>query len=154
MYGILLRLDAGRQQRVGTDPLKKLLNPSVYQAVKAKRSKLNASTDVTNPFAPTLVRPSFYPDYFRATEIRILYWKVKNHPEMHDLSRVFIDTDSRIVFEFDNSVNGIEPELDEILKAHGHYEFTDPKKSGNRISYCVTAVGYAPLPQREFGDEE
>lgn len=154
MYGILLRLDAGRQQRVGTDPLKKLLKPEVYDAIQQKRSKLNASTDVTNPFAPTLVRPSFYPEYFRATEIRTLYWMVKNHPEMHGLTRVFIDTDSRIVFEFDETSKEIEQSLDSVLKIHGHFEFTEQKVSSNRISYCVTAVEYAPMPQMETGDDE
>ena len=142
MYGILLRLDSGRQKRVGTDPLKKLLSASVYQEVKKRSTKLNASMLPTSPFVPTLIRPSFYPDFFRATEIRTLFWKVKNLPDMHGLTRVYVDPDSRIVFEFDTMTDGTLDNLTRTLRSFGHYQFSDPKVSGKKISFDVHAEEY------------
>lgn len=144
MYGILLRLDSGRQQRVGADPLSKLLSPEIYSKVKTRRSPLNASTAVTSPFAPTLVRPSFYPDYFRATDIRTLFWMVRNHPEMHGLQRVYVDEKSRIVFQFDVVDTSTMPDaLSKVLQAHGHFEFVDRQVSGNSISFAVKSGFYS-----------
>lgn len=143
MYGILLRLDAGRQKRVGTDPLAKLLKPEVYKAAKAQRRALNASSEITSPFAPTLVRPSFYPDYFRATDIRTLYWKVRNHPDLHNLTRVFVNEDSRIVFEFSATDAATQDNLERVLKSCGHFEFSDPRKSSNTISFAIQEGSYA-----------
>lgn len=151
MYGILLRLDAGRQQRVGSDPLAKLLKPETYAAVKARHAKLNASTDYTSPFAPTLVRPSFYPDYFRATDIRTLFWKVKNMDGLHELKRLYIDKDSRIVFEFgesDTSMSDMGDLLDKALSAMNYFEFTDKQVSGKSISYTVSKGAY-PIGEGE-----
>lgn len=144
MYGIILRLDAGRQQRVGTEPLQKLLSPAVYKKVQERRSSLNASVSVLNPFAPTLVRPSFYPDYFRATDIRTLFWKVKNFDGLHNLHKVYVDENSRIVFEFDDNVAAEQAEaLTRVLKDYGHFEFVEPKQSGTKVTYTVQSGSYA-----------
>lgn len=146
MYGILLRLDSGRQKRVGTDPLKKLLPASVYSQISKRDTKLNASMKMESPFVPTLVRPSFYPDYFRATEIRTLYWKLKNYPNLHGLIRVYVDSDSRICFEFDDMDENTKENLSGLLSMFGHSEFSDPKVSGKVISYEVNRVAY---PKKE-----
>lgn len=142
MRGILLSMDAGRQQRVGTEPLKKLLSPAMYAKVLEKETKLNASMMPTTPFAPTLVRPSFYPEYFRATEIRTLFWKVKNLPGLHGLTRVYVDPDSRVVFQFDDMDDSTSKRLLQALYDFGHYEFSRPKVTGSNISYDVTMVEY------------
>lgn len=152
MYGILLRLDAGRQKRVGNDPLAKLLKPSVYSAVKEKRTALNASTATTSPFAPTLVRPSFYPEFFRATDIQTLYWKVRNHSDLHDLTRVYVDEDSRVVFEFTEVTDNTESALKDVLYACGHLEFTDPKIASNTISFAVQTGSYSSAQAGESDD--
>lgn len=144
MYGILLRLDSGRQKRVGTDPLSRLLKPEVYKKIKTIRSNLNASTAVTSPFAPTLIRPSFYPDCFRATDIRTLYWKVRNHNDLHGLKRVYVDENSRVVFEFSELVDSkVEQSLIRVLKACGHFEFVDPKTVSNSVSFALQSDSYS-----------
>lgn len=144
MYGFLLRLDSGRQQRVGTDPLKKVLSPAAYKAVQERKMGLNSSVAPTNPFAPTLVRPSFYPEYFRATDIRTLYWKVRNDSDLHSLEAVTVDPNSRVVFTFSDKVDdNIAATLDDVLKAYGHYEFVDPKVQAKSISYAVQTASYS-----------
>lgn len=146
MYGILLRLDSGRQMRVGTDPLAKLLKPEVYKAITSRRTSMNASLATTSPFAPTLIRPSFYPEYFRATDIRTLYWKVKNHPELHSLLRVLVDENSRICFVFSVSGKEVSDALSEVLMSYGHFEFLDPKIDNDTVSYKVQTDAYQSYP--------
>lgn len=142
MYGILLRLDSARQQRVGTDQLKQLLSAKTFSKISKGRSALNASVAVTSPFAPTLVRPSFYPEYFRATDIRTLFWKIKLFDGLHNLAKIWIDENSRVVFEFADTPAADQIEkLNEVLKAYGHYQFTEPSVSGKKVTYTVHMNG-------------
>lgn len=134
MYGYILRLDADRQKRVGTNQLQKLLKPEVYNAIKTKETKLNSSCDYRSPFAPTIVRPSFYPTFLRATDIRTIYWKIKNHTEFHDLDRLYVDLDSNLIFEFSNELTEDRASrLLEILTIYNHYAPTIHEHSNRTI---------------------
>ena len=134
MYGYILRLDADRQKRVGTNQLQKLLKPEIYNAIKSKETKLNSSCDYRSPFAPTIVRPSFYPTFLRATDIRTIYWKIKNHTEFHDLERLFVDLDSNLVFEFSEELTQDKVDrLLEVLTLFNHYA-PEIKESHNKTA--------------------
>lgn len=152
MYGIILRLDADRQQRVGDDFLTRLLPQATLNKLSAKRTSLNASAKVTSPFAPTLVRPSFYPDYFRATDIRTLFWKVRVYPELHNLTRVYVDEESRVVFEFTEFTDNTQAALESVLRGYGHVEFTDVKVRKNSLSYAVRGADYSATQAGEVSE--
>lgn len=138
MYGFCLKLDAGRQKRVGTNPLKKLLKPDVYAAVINQETKLNASKDYTSPFAPTIVRPEFYPSFLRATDVRTIFWKVKNHTEFHNLIRTYVDTDSKLVFEFSDTVTKEQcTRLCELLESYAHFDICLDKYSGKKVLFNI-----------------
>lgn len=153
MYGILLRLDAGRQSRVGSDVLKRLLSSKAYNQLKQRPRKLNASSAVTSPFAPTLIRPSFYPDYFRATDIRTLFWKVKNYGGLHGLKRVYVDEDSRVVFVFDDSAKDLVDPLVNVLRGYAHFEFIDPEVKSDSISFKILSGSYSTAEAGEVDDQ-
>lgn len=138
MFGSIIRLDAGRQARVGTNQLQQLLSPDAYLKACARRQKLIASAAAPLPFAPTLVRPSMYPDYFRATDIRTLYWKIRNFDGLHSLSKVYVDEHANVIFEFPDAVQPKTAEtLASVLRHFGHMEFIDPVVADNRITYKI-----------------
>jgi len=141
MYGILLRLDAGRQQRVGTDVLKRILSPSAYKALSQRPRALNSSLSDTMPFAPTLMRPAMYPERFRVTELRTLFWKLKNMKGLHSLAAVTFEDPEHIVFKF--SDKAAEKELTEALCLCGHCELINPQISGKEVSYELAPEGYS-----------
>lgn len=138
MFGSILRLDAGRRSRVGTRQLQELLSPDAYLKACVVHQKLNSSAAAPLPFAPTLVRPSLYPDYFRATNIRTLYWKIKNFDGLHDLAKVYVDENADVTFEFPyRPTEKILSTLNSVLKHFGHTEFTDPTVVGRKITYKI-----------------
>lgn len=153
MYGILLRLDAGRQSRVGTDVLKRLISSKAYSQLKKRPRKLNASSATTSPFAPTLIRPSFYPDYFRATDIRTLFWKVKNYDGLHGLKRVYVDEDSKVVFVFDGPAKNLVNPLVRVLRGYAHFEFVDPKVKSDSVSFTILSGSYSTAEVGEGDDQ-
>lgn len=151
MFGTILSLDAGRQQRVGTDVLSKLLKPETYEALKARRNALNCSAKAPLPFAPTLVRPAMYPEFFRVTELRTLFWKIKNMEGFHDLHSVSFKDAEHIVFNFSDSISGRKDDLARALKACGHIELVEPKVSGKNVTFTVLNEGSYTEPE---GEEE
>ena len=136
MFGHILRLDAGRQQRVGTNPLQLLLSAKAYKEAKKRERRLNASVYNPAPFAPSIVRTSLYPDYFRGTDLRTLYWKVKNFDGLHGLSKLYIDEQNNVIFEFDKDIDPeVAVKLSDVLANFNHSELKDPRVSGNKIVY-------------------
>ena len=56
---------------------------------------------------------------------------------------MFINKDNSVVFEFENTVTKENvDDLTRILKGFGHYEFTNPEKSGKKVGYDVTEISY------------
>lgn len=148
MYGIILRLDAGRQARVGKEPLEKLLGKETYKKVKEQRRGLNASQDYSNPFAPTLVRPSLYPDYFRGTGVQTLFWKIKNFNDMHELEQIQIDNEGKVTFTFSSAVDqALSDRLDALLKVCGHPELESPSISGKKLVYVPRSAFYSAVKE-------
>ena len=137
MYGVILRLDAARQQRIGGDYLSRLIPKTTLKKIESKLSRLNSSSTGLMPFAPTLMRPSFYPEFFRATDVRTLFWKLKLYNGLHGLTRVFVDENSRVVFEFDKLDEATVSVLDSVLKGYGHFEFTEPKQTKTQMTYSI-----------------
>lgn len=138
MYGYLLKLDAGRQQRVGCNQLKQLLRPETYKKVMMKENKLNASMDGTAPFAPTLIRPAFYPSFLNATDIKTIYWKIKNHTNFHDLNKVYINKDQDLVFEFEDEVVADDADyLQELLLSYSHYNVLLKDYTKNKVIFEI-----------------
>lgn len=143
MYGKILRLDSARQNRIDPNGFMQLFSAKAQRALKESDTKLNSSYVGTTPFNPTLVRQSMYPDFFRGTGLKTLFWKLKNFPDLRELKRVFINKDNSVVFEFENTVtNENVDDLTRILKGFGHYEFTNPEKSGKKVGYDVTEISY------------
>lgn len=143
MYGKILRLDSARQNRIDPDGFMQLFSAKAQAALRTGDTKLNSSYVGTTPFNPTLVRQSMYPDFFRGTGLKTLFWKLKNFPDLRELKRVFVNKDNSVVFEFENTVTKENvDDLTRILKGFGHYEFTNPEKSGKRVGYDVTEQAY------------
>lgn len=143
MYGKILRLDSARQNRVDPNGFMQLFSKKAQAALKYNDTKLNSSYVGTNPYNPTLVRQSMYPDYFRGTGLKTLFWKLKNYPDLRELKRVFINKDNSVVFEFENTVTDENvDDLNRILKGFGHYEFTNAEKSGKKVGYDIVDNAY------------
>lgn len=142
MFGNILSLDAGRQQRVGTDVLAKLLKPETYEALKARRNALNCSMRAPLPFAPTLVRSVMYPEFLRVTQLKTVFWKLKNMEGLHDLQSVAFKDDEHLVFTFTESISGRKDAIIEAVRACGYQELEDPKVSGKNITFTISANKY------------
>lgn len=143
MYGIILRLDADRQARVGKEPLRKLLGDATYDKLLAQKRELNSSLDYNNPFAPTIMRRSLYPDYFRGTDVRTLFWKIKNFDDMHDLSKIQVDQSGAVTFTFENTAStDLANRLTDLLRICNHPEFVTPKVSGKTVTYQPESATY------------
>lgn len=152
MYGKILRMDCARQNRVNPNGFLKLFSAANQKTIKQLDTKLNCSY-IPNAFNPQLVRQSRYPDYFRGTGLQTLFWKLKNFPDLHSMSRVFINKDQSVVFEFEETVTDeIEASLTHLLKGFGHMEFTNPERSGKRIGYDVSTDSY-PLETEDTTGE-
>lgn len=142
MYGKILRLDSARQNRVNPNGFLKLFSEKSQTRIKSMDTKLNSSY-IPNAFNPQLVRQSRYPDYFRGTGLQTLFWKLKNFPDLHSMTRVFINKDNSVVFEFEDKVtNEMQASLTHLLRGFGHMEFTNPQKNRNRIGYDVSTDEY------------
>lgn len=138
MYGYILRLDAGRQSRIGTEPLKKLLSSTAYSAILKNETRLNAGRDIQSPFAPTIIRPEFYPAFLRATDVRTIFWKTKNTSDFQDLIRAYVDTDSTLVFEFKNTVSKEKATaLCEFLEHSDFLELQYKDMSGKKVKFDI-----------------
>lgn len=143
MYGSILRLDSARQNRVDPNGFLKLFSKKAQSKIKRMDTKLNSSYIGNSPFQPGLVRQAMYPDYFRGTGLQTLYWKLKNFPDLHNMSRIFINKDNSVVFEFEDTVTQeIEDNLVRLLRGFGHCEFRNPEKSGKRIGFDVLTDSY------------
>ena len=143
MYGKILRLDSARQNRINPSGFLSLFSDKNQKIIAKFDTKLNCSY-IPNAFNPQLVRQSRYPDYFRATQLQTLFWKLKNFPDLHTMSKVFINKDQSVVFEFEDTVTDeIEAALTHLLRTgFGHTEFTNPERSGKRIGYDVSIDEY------------
>ena len=142
MYGKILCLDSARQNRVNPNGFLKLFSEKSQARIKSMDTKLNSSY-IPNAFNPQLVRQSRYPDYFRGTGLQTLFWKLKNFPDLHSMTRVFINKDNSVVFEFEDTVtDDMQASLTHLLHGFGHMEFTNPEKSGKRIGYDVSTDEY------------
>lgn len=142
MYGKILRLDSARQNRVDADEFLQLFSVSARKKIKQADTRLNSSYR-GNAFNPNLVRQSMYPDYFRGTGLQTLYWKLKNFPDLHSMSRVFINKDNSVIFEFEETITDeMQASLERLLHGFGHFEFTNPERSGKRIGFDVLEDSY------------
>lgn len=142
MYGEILRLDASRQNRINPNGFLQLFSQKAQANIKQQDTRLNSSFN-SGQYLPKMVRQSQYPDFFRGTSMKTLYWKLKNFPDLRGMSRVFINKDNSVVFEFEESVNDdTVAALKRILKGFGHCEFTNAQKSGKRVAFDVVEDAY------------
>ena len=89
------------------------------------------------------VHQAIYPSYFDATMLRTLYYNIRIHGDIPKMTRVFINKDQTIVFEFEESVKKeTAKRLEEILKSLGHVEFTNPEISGKRVGFDIVTDSY------------
>lgn len=143
MYGTILRLDAARQNRIDPEGFLCLFSTEARDKIKKADTRLNSSYQGSSPFTPNMVRQALYPDYFRGTGLQTLYWKLKNFPDLHTMSRVFINKDNSVVFEFEDSITDeIQESLERLLRGFGHIEFQNPERSGKRIGFDVLVESY------------
>lgn len=147
MFGTILKLDCKRQNRVDPNGFMHLFNENSQAKIKkldatAPQSRLNSSLGA-NPHEPTIVRQSLYPSYFDATMLRTLYYNVRIHGDLPKMTRVFINKDQSVVFEFEETVKKeTATRLQEILNALGHTEFTNPEVSGKRVGFDIETDSY------------
>lgn len=149
MFGKILKLDCARQNRVNPNGFMKLFTEKSQTQIKqmdtkapAKFSSLNSSV-CPNFHEPIPVRQSLYPSYFDATMLRTLYYNIRIHGDIPKMTRVFINKDQSVVFEFEDSVKKETAErLHEILKSLGHVEFTNPEISGKRVGFDIETDSY------------
>lgn len=149
MFGILLNMDSGRQGRVGTDGVRKLFSTKAWNTI-VKKQRLNSSLQAV-PFAPTLVKPSNYPNFFRATDIRTVYWKVKNHDDFHDLSRVFVDDKNRLVLTFNEALKTKDRDRSDALVdllhfGYGHFDLELHKTTKDKATFNIVQ------PETTYGE--
>ena len=68
------------------------------------------------------------------------------------MTRVFINKDQSVVFEFAESVKKETAQrLEEILQSLGHVEFTNPEISGKRIGFDIVTDSYTE-PECDSGN--
>ena len=148
MFGTILKLDCARQNRVDPNSFLELFSKDAQAKIKSMdtailgNTKLNSSLD-TNPHEPTPVYRSIYPNYFDATMLRTLYYNIRIHGDLPKLSRVFINKDQSVVFEFAESVKKETAErLHEILQSLGKTQFVNPEISGKRVGFDIETDSY------------
>ena len=77
---------------------------------------------------------------------------VKIHGDLPKMTRVFINKDQSVVFEFAESVKKETAErLEEILKSLGRVEFTNPEISGKRVGFDIEMDSYTE-PECDTGN--
>lgn len=154
MFGTIMKLDCARQNRVKPDEFMKLFSKASQQKIKqldGVAPKLNSSRSY-NPFESIPVHQALYPAYFDATMLRTLYYNVKIHGDLPKMTRVFINKDQSVVFEFAESVKKETAErLEEILKSLGRVEFTNPEMSGKRVGFDIEMDSYTE-PECDTGN--
>lgn len=149
MFGTFLKLDCARQNRVDPNGFMKLFKEESQAKIKkldtkapATQASLNSSV-CPNFHEPTPVRQTLYPTYFDATMLRTLYYNIRIHGDLPKMTRVFINKDQSVVFEFEESVRKETAErLHEILKSLGRVEFTNPEISGKRVGFDIETDSY------------
>lgn len=149
MFGTFLKLDCARQNRVDPNGFLTLFKKDTQVKIKkmdttvpASAAKLNSSKNL-DIHDPIPVRQALYPTYFNATMLRTLYYNLRIHGDLPKMTRVFINKDQSVVFEFEESVKKETAErLHELLKSLGHVEFTNPEVSGKRVGFDIETDSY------------
>lgn len=154
MFGTIMRLDCARQNRVNPEDFMKLFKPEVHNQIKAldaKAPKLNSSLS-SDFYRSTPVHQALYPRYFDATMLRTLYYNIKIHGDIPEMTRIFINQDQSVVFEFKDSVTKETAErLEGLLKSLGRVEFTNPEISGKRVGFDIETNSYTE-PECDAGN--
>lgn len=149
MFGTILKLDCARQNRVKPDSFLQLFKSETQAKIKQLDTKLpgnvpSLNSSLTgNSHEPTPVYQSLYPNYFDATMLRTLYYNVRIHGDIPKMTRVFINKDQSVVFEFEESVKKETAErLQEILHSLGKTQFVNPEISGKRVGFDIETDSY------------
>ena len=149
MFGTILKLDCARQNRVDPNSFLKLFSEESQNKIKSMDTSLHKSASVlnsslgTNTHEPTPVYRSIYPNYFDATTLKTLYYNIRIHGDLPKLTRVFINKDQSVVFEFAESVKKETAErLHEILQSLGKTQFVNPEISGKRVGFDIETDSY------------
>lgn len=149
MFGKILKLDCARQNRVNPNGFMKLFTAEAQTKIKQMDTKAPATFNSLNSSVcpnfhePVPVRQTLYPSYFDATLLRTLYYNIRIHGDIPTMTRIFINKDQSVVFEFKDSVKKETAErLHEILKSLGHVEFTNPEISGKRVGFDIETDSY------------
>lgn len=154
MYGTIMRLDCARQNRVNPEEFMNLFSDNAKAQIKKldlTAPKLNSSL-APNFYEPTPVRQTLYPTYFDATMLRTLYYNLRIHGDLPKMTRVFINKDQSVVFEFEDTVTKETVErLQQLLKSLGHVEFVNPEKSGKRVGFDIETDSYTE-PECDSGE--
>ena len=145
MFGKIMRLDCARQNRVDPGAFMQLFSEKSQNTIRkldGKAPSLNSSL-CPNFHESLQVHQAIYPSYFDATMLRTLYYNIRIHGDIPKMTRVFINKDQTIVFEFEESVKKeTAKRLEEILKSLGHVEFTNPEISGKRVGFDIVTDSY------------
>lgn len=145
MFGTILRFDCARQNRVNPNEFMKLFSQKAQNEIKrldCKAPKLNSSLNF-NFHESIPVHQALYPSYFDATMLRTLYYNVRIHGDIPKMTRVFINQDQSVVFEFEDKVSKETAQrLEDILHSLGHVEFTNPEISGKRVGFDIETGSY------------
>lgn len=157
MFGKILKLDCARQNRVNPNGFMSLFKEETQKKIRQLDTKaptrLNSSS-CPNFFEPTPVRQTLYPTYFDATMLRTLYYNIRIHGDIPKMTRVFINKDQSVVFEFEETVKKETADrLHEILKSLGRVEFTNPEISGKRVGFDIECDSYTE-PEVDGGNNE
>lgn len=154
MYGKIMRLDCARQNRLDPSAFMKLFGEKTQSTIKrldGKAPKLNSSS-CPNFHESLPVHQAIYPSYFDATMLRTLYYNIAIHGDIPKMTRVFINKDQSVVFEFVDTVKKETAErLAEILQHLGHVEFTNPEISGKRVGFDIVTDSYTE-PECDSGN--
>lgn len=149
MFGKILKLDCARQNRVDPSGFLSLFKEGTRTRIKKmdtaapmKFTKLNSSACPTF-HESTPVHQALYPSYFDATMLRTLYYNIRIHGDLPKMTRVFINRDQSVVFEFEDSVTKeTATRLQEILQSLGRVEFVNPEISGKRVGFDIETDSY------------
>ena len=154
MFGKIMRLDCARQNRVNPGAFMQLFSEKAQRTIKqldGTAPKLNSSL-CPNFHESLPVHQALYPSYFDATMLRTLYYNIRIHGDIPKMTRVFINKDHSVVFEFAESVKKETAQrLEEILQSLGHVEFTNPEISGKRIGFDIVTDSYTE-PECDSGN--
>lgn len=149
MFGKIMKLDCARQNRVNPNDFMKLFTKESQAKIRQLDTKAPATFNSLNSSVcpnfhePVPVRQTLYPSYFDATMLRTLYYNIRIHGDIPKMTRVFINKDQSVVFEFEEIVKKeTAKRLHEILKSLGRVEFTNPEISGKRVGFDIETDSY------------